>query len=945
MQGECENDPQDDDSLFGSPPPSPSARGRSPSPALALPSTPSAGSQILSSGSSAQNVGTIALPGSHTHSEPSINPLAVSLSLPGGSCTPLLPQSLPSSGPQSRQGSVGRNESAYPALQPRSHSSSVARQKTAPPRKRAPKRKLKEQMPRPAPPAISLPDPAEPPPAHFLRNQQALLGHAGLIARVKPSKLTLSGTPRGASPSNPIVLDDREADPLEPPIIGRSQTDHLRSLDLSKLPPPTNQEIVEMLIKQRDIFPVLQSILKLLAAGALGGKAVAPTPTPVTKPQAPGPDRGRALFRPPLKRRKLNRVPAGAVDWDVPYPFREGEGPEAYEQTWLKERGRQLISQLISLVKIAARKAAAKKHLAELKHMRQNSSAGGEMLDEDVSGNNASEPQGGRGANHYRDVNGTACSTVPMPQGSTQEGRMTTPPPVGSESVSSVSVEGSHSVLDPTQPPAGQNVNVTPSSTATFNDLFSALLAASDTNASASVNPTSLSSSSSSEPSISSGPATGPHPSFGLSSLTDGDTDQSLIDSWMNILQTFQVGGTCTGNTSSDHLSLESLLGFNPSTNETPSSFSSPASGDLSSFSTTPNPDAQQAQSFSPLDLSQLGDLDFALNLVNGNASTPDSLGSNPSLTSGASLPMDFNFDLPPSERENSIPAQEYMTTIDQTPIVQSPPVAGTPTSVTAVPAGLANANIDSLIDPQLLALSLPDSSASLVALPRASSSIAAQDNVGQFSGESRSPSSSLASPLSPLEPATPSSAGWEMNISEVAVGESNSHLGTWWDGFLASIAEADPIGVDSGGMDPARGSQEDQGHKTTPQFPTSEGSAPYNKSILSERNSRIAIPRVQNTKRSTQPPSNAPGTSAPPQSSGVFQVLRVTDWQPQKPVQKLKKKDVLKKAEEKRAELKAKLEKVKLKLWETTIEHGALLHLMRLSTESEKASSSSSLS
>ncbi|KAF8808710.1 hypothetical protein BYT27DRAFT_7052448, partial [Phlegmacium glaucopus] len=61
--------------------------------------------------------------------------------------------------------------------------------------------------------------------------------------------------------------------------------------------------------------------------------------------------------------RKLNRVPAGATDWDVPYPFQEGEGPDEYYKTWERERGKHLVAQLVKLIKGAARKAATKNYL------------------------------------------------------------------------------------------------------------------------------------------------------------------------------------------------------------------------------------------------------------------------------------------------------------------------------------------------------------------------------------------------------------------------------------------------------------------------------------------------------------------------------------------------------------------------------------------------------
>ncbi|OAX39547.1 hypothetical protein K503DRAFT_689366, partial [Rhizopogon vinicolor AM-OR11-026] len=70
---------------------------------------------------------------------------------------------------------------------------------------------------------------------------------------------------------------------------------------------------------------------------------------------------------PPLKRRKLTSVPAGAVDWDVPYPFPEGEGPESYHATWEQDRARQLIVQLLELIKDAVHGAAARKHARKTK--------------------------------------------------------------------------------------------------------------------------------------------------------------------------------------------------------------------------------------------------------------------------------------------------------------------------------------------------------------------------------------------------------------------------------------------------------------------------------------------------------------------------------------------------------------------------------------------------
>jgi hypothetical protein len=715
---------EDGDSLFGSPPPSPLARGRSPLPASAVSSGSSGASQKLGSGSMAQNVGTIALPGSHIHSELSINPIAASLSLPGSSCTPVLPLSLPSSEPHSRQSSVGCHETTpkthlVPLSDP--NSSSTTRRQPVPSRKRVLKRKVKEQTRPPPPPPIALPDPSQPPPAHFLRSQQALLGHAGLVAGVKPSQLAMNGTPRGASPSNPIVLDDREAETIEHPLIGRSHSNRIPSVDQSELPKPTYQEIVQIMFKQKDIFPVVQNILKLLTARALGGKPAAPT-LMTSNQQFTKRAQNNRLFQPPPKRRKLNRVPAGAVDWDVPYPFREGEGPEAYQQTWLQDRGRQLVSQLINLVKTAAQKAAARKHMEELAKKKRGSPENAEDMNDE-----ASQRQGGKGANHYREVNNSQSSLVPITQAAPRleaAGKSPT-----SEYVDLVSAPGVESQT-------AESVNAM-SSSASFNDLFSALLAAPDLNSMALVNPGCSSSDPSGPPELSSGI----NPSAAAPSVTDGHMEQCLIDSWMNILQTFplQEAGA-QGVSSPDQQSLEYLLGFNSS--ETPSSFASPISGDSPSFVTTPNLDNQSTQTFDSLNFDQLGGLDLALNLFPGGISPPESVGSDPSTSRSALPPSDFSFDRASSLRD---PIQEPGRT-NQTQLV----------TTGQSPSG-SDSFADSLIDPQLLALSQHDFGALVPPSSNTAQNILAHSEGGV------SPCSSLASSSSLCEPVTPSSAAWDM--------------------------------------------------------------------------------------------------------------------------------------------------------------------------------------
>ncbi|KJA19873.1 hypothetical protein HYPSUDRAFT_204295 [Hypholoma sublateritium FD-334 SS-4] len=352
---------EDEDSLFGSPPPS---SGRPPSPALALPSAGYSGSSTTTT--LTQNVGTIALPGSHPYSELPINPLALSLNHGIVQRPPAPPPTAVHTSQPSLSGSLHTRDSSASSSRPKKRSRKVSR--AEPPKT-------------PKEPEFALPDPSAPPPLHFLRNQQNLLGRAGMIAGVKPAALTHV---RGSTPSNPILVDDED----DTPTLGRRAQSRERSqpyIDPALLTAPTNQEIVSVLIGQKDIFPILEGVLKLVMGSTPSGKpnsrySISPTvPPPPTgfertsnafaktpTPPPTGFERTSTSTNPnPVKKRKLNRVPAGASDWDVPYPFQQGEGPEAYHKTWERERGKQLISQLIKLIKNAARKAATKKYLQE----------------------------------------------------------------------------------------------------------------------------------------------------------------------------------------------------------------------------------------------------------------------------------------------------------------------------------------------------------------------------------------------------------------------------------------------------------------------------------------------------------------------------------------------------------------------------------------------------
>ncbi|KAK7050970.1 hypothetical protein VNI00_005082 [Paramarasmius palmivorus] len=367
----AESPVDEDEDLFGSPPPPSPVRGRSPSPGLALPNS-SNGVSLLS-----QNVGTIALPGSQHGSELAVN----SLALPFSSALPGLLRP-----PAQITSSVVNDQCRLQAFGPRSNPSSTSstpcssRASSSAPTGTKPKKKGKakstasNRSSRPPPPIIPLPDPSKPLPPNWLRSQSALLGHAGLVGGIKPANLSLST--RGSTPSNPIVVDDSDAmakvaQAREKP--RRTQRIHYAAIDKMNLPAPSTKDIVDILLKQKEVLPVLQDLLKLVYKGMLHKWTFA-SPSPhivpidapfLNKSTAGGSQSSDSSAPPAAKKRRLNSVPAGAVDWDVPYPFQTGEGPQKYQDSWAHERVRELVLQLVALIKTASRKAALRNYIKE----------------------------------------------------------------------------------------------------------------------------------------------------------------------------------------------------------------------------------------------------------------------------------------------------------------------------------------------------------------------------------------------------------------------------------------------------------------------------------------------------------------------------------------------------------------------------------------------------
>lgn len=230
----------------------------------------------------------------------------------------------------------------------------------AKPRKNKTKAKAKSATPGPAPvgPAFSIPETSEPLPPNFLRNQQALLGLAGMVGGINPAQLSTRSS-RGTTVNNPIVVEE------ETPSISKSSWKARQPQLPPNAPLPSSQAIADSLVSQGNIFPVLRSLMPYFGVSANVGCCAGGSSTHRFYLHNQGETNVPSLTAPPLKKRKLHSVPAGAKDWDVPYPFPANEGPPRYLESWEKERGKKLMMQLIALVREAVQKAAAKAFVQE----------------------------------------------------------------------------------------------------------------------------------------------------------------------------------------------------------------------------------------------------------------------------------------------------------------------------------------------------------------------------------------------------------------------------------------------------------------------------------------------------------------------------------------------------------------------------------------------------
>ncbi|KAG5634222.1 hypothetical protein H0H81_002825 [Sphagnurus paluster] len=875
----------DQDSLFGSPPSSP-IRGRSPSPALALPSA----------SNSAQNVGTIALPGSHHCSELPVTPLALSLS----TALSQLPHRPPAPSKNASHLSAQTSSSS-------SRASSVG--PSSKHRKKSSSKKAKASTPRPPPPEIPLPDPSAPVPANFLRNQSALLGTAGLVGGIKPANLSIHRHTRGTNALNPIVVEDEDN---ESPVLGRPSKfrhPYSKPIDPSLLPTPSIQDVVSMLIGQKDIFPVLESILRLIASGSAPQSTATQVSSfrrasvPASQVSTPNPHAtsspSSSSSGPPPKKRKLNSVPAGAADWDVPYPFPPGQGPDSYRTTWERERGKQLISQLVTLIKSAARKAATKIYY-------QNEQAKKQLLESQraayarfhgVSVTPDTEP---KVHGHYRPstvMYGLEGEAAAAARAQAQEVLAD-----ASNGVKKVVAATSTSPYQPVQHSVNSSSTSGPQPTTPFDQLISSLVAATPQQPAASYASESALPVATPTANVRAGnhstvcAATQSSITASTSSdnaVTTDILDSGLFDNWMNIFQTFPMPSE----------------GFSQSQN----------------FSQLPD----QSQPASSTSMTPITNEDFGIFDFDQNYSIPEYIDQTTFESDFVTL---FGRDTPTSSMVSSESQAQNESSIPHDIAAQF-------------------SQTDIAIDPTLLAISIPQ--------PR--HQVIAPVNADTPPSLAASPMPSLSS-FGEADPTTPNSASWDLSMPEVftgaggdapsgekglLIGRGHRHAGLagqgmWGRALGNSIMCAH--GLPRFDEDEyvnallALQGQSTEGSTPPPKSDKGKGRASSNEVI---HQAPLLLPRVTQTHMVTadsvalaSPMPNPFQTSAP---AIAFTFTPGPPTIAAMPAQRpLKKSDVLRRAMERKKQLMAEIDKVRTQLWETTIEQGVLSHMSKLCSDSQ---------
>ena len=185
--------------------------------------------------------------------------------------------------------------------------------------------------------------------AHFLSKNVGTIALPGLHDRIEqlpiPSSTSTPSTPT-TPPSPPQRPSQRKprsragkANAAQGKRVRRPKEPTLRKPPAPYKPETPTEQILANLVKDPNVLPLLQHIVEHIFRTQLSS---VPLPLPPVASTV-----GTSVER-PTKRRRLLKVPAGAEYWPQPFPFREGEGPDHYHETW---QMRHMIVLLKALVK------------------------------------------------------------------------------------------------------------------------------------------------------------------------------------------------------------------------------------------------------------------------------------------------------------------------------------------------------------------------------------------------------------------------------------------------------------------------------------------------------------------------------------------------------------------------------------------------------------------
>lgn len=181
---------------------------------------------------------------------------------------------------------------------------------------------------------MDLPEAGEPIPPNFLRNHSAVLGVAGQVAGIRlPDPVVPGPATSPLSTQREIPLEQPRHRPRRPAAKKLPASASRASSSL-----PSNQDAATSALQRLEGNPRFIGVLRALLALAT---------------KRGGSDSGAPSHTRPLKRRRLSQVPAGAQDWDVPFPTEEQKALVEHGQ---QQRSAKLMRDLVSLLSDAVSK-------------------------------------------------------------------------------------------------------------------------------------------------------------------------------------------------------------------------------------------------------------------------------------------------------------------------------------------------------------------------------------------------------------------------------------------------------------------------------------------------------------------------------------------------------------------------------------------------------------